>query len=154
MDYFEFITPKIIVNRIFLLALFIWSINLENSAVATGLEKVNFHSNPQKGQYQRMFKLSHNCTHFTCQQGNAQNPSSQVSTIGELRTPRCTSWIQKWQRNRRSNCQHPLDQRRSKRFQKNIYFCFINYAKAFVWITTNCGKFFKRWEYQTTLLVS
>ena len=25
--------------------------------------------------------------------------------------------------------------------QKNIYFCFINYAKAFVWITKNCGKF-------------
>ena len=35
-------------------------------------------------------------------------------------------------------------------FQKNIYFCFIDYAKAFVWITINCGKFFKRWEYQTT----
>ena len=35
-------------------------------------------------------------------------------------------------------------------FQKNIYFCFIDYTKAFVWITTNCGKFFKRWEYQTT----
>ena len=35
-------------------------------------------------------------------------------------------------------------------FQKNIYFCFIDYAKAFVWITINCGKFWKRWEYQTT----
>ena len=34
--------------------------------------------------------------------------------------------------------------------QKNIYFCFTDYAKAFVWITTNCGEFFKRWEYQTT----
>ena len=33
---------------------------------------------------------------------------------------------------------------------KNIYFCFIDYTKAFVWITTNCGKFLKRWEYQTT----
>ena len=31
--------------------------NLENSAVATGLEKVSFHSNPKEGQYQRMFKL-------------------------------------------------------------------------------------------------
>ena len=34
-------------------------------------------------------------------------------------------------------------------FQKNIYFCFIDYAKT-VWIRTNCGKFWKRWEYQTT----
>ena len=39
--------------------------NLENSAVATGLEKVSFHPNPQKRQCQRMFKLLHNCTHFT-----------------------------------------------------------------------------------------
>ena len=36
-------------------------------------------------------------------------------------------------------------------FQKNICFYFIDYAKAFdVWITINCGKFWKRWEYQTT----
>ena len=39
--------------------------NLENSAVATGLEKVSFHSNTKEGQCQRMFKLSHNSTHFT-----------------------------------------------------------------------------------------
>ena len=36
-------------------------------------------------------------------------------------------------------------------FQKNMYFYFIDYAKAFVWITANCGKFFKKWECQTTL---
>ena len=36
--------------------------NLENSAVATGLEKVSFHSNPKVRQYQRMLKLPHNCT--------------------------------------------------------------------------------------------
>ena len=35
------------------------------------------------------------------------------------------------------------------------YFCFIDYAKPLtVWITANCGKFFKRWEHQTTLPVS
>ena len=39
--------------------------NLENSAVATGLEKVNFHSNPKERQCKRMFKLLHNCTHVT-----------------------------------------------------------------------------------------
>ena len=33
--------------------------NLENSTVATGLEKVSFHSNPKEGQCQRMFKLLH-----------------------------------------------------------------------------------------------
>ena len=39
---------------------------------------------------------------------------------------------------------------KAKEFQKNIYFCFIDYAKTFVWITINYGKFWKRWEYQTT----
>ena len=39
--------------------------NLGNSAVATGLEKVHFHSNPKERQCQRMFKLLHNCTHLT-----------------------------------------------------------------------------------------
>ena len=39
---------------------------------------------------------------------------------------------------------------KAREFQKNIYFCFIDYAKAFVWITIKCGKFLNRWEYQTT----
>ena len=36
--------------------------NLESSAVAIGLEKVSFHSNPKERQCQRMFKVLHNCT--------------------------------------------------------------------------------------------
>ena len=40
---------------------------------------------------------------------------------------------------------------KAREFQKNIYFFFIDYAKALtMWIRTNCGKFLKRWEYQTT----
>ena len=35
-----------------------------------------------------------------------------------------------------------------------MYFSSTDYAKAFVWITTDCGKFLKRWEYQITLPVS
>ena len=50
--------------------------NMENSAVATGLEKVSFHSNPKERQCQRMLRLSHNCTHLTQQQSNAQNSPS------------------------------------------------------------------------------
>ena len=67
--------------------------NLENSAVATGLEKVSFHFNPKEGQRHRMLKVPYNCTHFTCQQDNAQNSPSQASTVHEPRTFRCTSWI-------------------------------------------------------------
>ena len=36
------------------------------TAVATGLEKVSFHSNPKERRCQRMLKLPHNCTHLTC----------------------------------------------------------------------------------------
>ena len=40
---------------------------------------------------------------------------------------------------------------KAREFQKNISFCFIDYAKAFDCVDhNNCGKFFKRWEYQTT----
>ena len=40
---------------------------------------------------------------------------------------------------------------KAREFQKNIYFCFVDYAKAFDGgITTNCETFLKRWEYQTT----
>ena len=47
----------------------------------------------------------------------------------------------KRQRNQRSNCQHPLDHRKSKRAPKNIYFCFIDYAKVF-----DCVDYHKLWK--------
>ena len=40
-------------------------LQIGNSAVATGVEKVSFHFNPKEGHFQRMFKLFYNCTHFT-----------------------------------------------------------------------------------------
>ena len=40
--------------------------NMENSAMATRLEKVSFHSNPKERQCQIMFRPPHNCTHLTC----------------------------------------------------------------------------------------
>ena len=44
---------------------------------------------------------------------------------------------------------------KAREFQKNIYFSSLTMLKPFtVWIITNCGKFWKRWEYQTTFLAS
>ena len=44
---------------------------------------------------------------------------------------------------------------KARQFQKNIYFCFFDYAKVFdCGITINCGKLWKRWEYQATLPAS
>ena len=122
--------------------------NLENSAVATGLKKVSFHSNSKERQCQRMFKLPHNCTHLTSYQSNAQNSPCEVSIVCEPRTYRYSSWIQKRQRNQRSNCQHLLYHWKNNSFPENIYFCFIDYTKAFDCVDhQNCGN---RWKYQTT----
>ena len=44
---------------------------------------------------------------------------------------------------------------KAREFQKNTYFRFMTVLKLLtMWLTTNCGKFLKRWEYQTTLPVS
>ena len=62
-----------------------------------------------------------------------QNPACQTAALHEPRTYRCPSWVQKQRGNQTSNCQHMLDHRESKGIQekKNIYLCFIDYAKAF-----------------------
>ena len=125
-------------------------VNLENSAVATGLEKVSFHSNAKERQCKRMLKLPTIVL--------ISHASKVILKILQARLQqyvnhelRCSSWFLKRQRNQRSNCQHLLNHWKAREFQKNIYFCFIDYAKALTaWITINCGKFWKRWEYQTT----
>ena len=44
--------------------------------------------------------------------------------------------------------------KKAREFQTNIYFCFVDYNKALDCVDHNCGKFWKRWDYQTTLPVS
>ena len=103
-----------------------------------------------------MFKLPHNCTHFTWQQGNTQNLSSQASTLRELRTSRCTNWIQTRQRNQRSECQHPLDHRKIKKIPEktSTSASLLTLKHLTLWVSTNCGEFLKRQEYHTTLPAS
>ena len=69
--------------------------NMENSAVAIGLEKFSFHSNGKNRQCHRMFKITYNCANFTCWQGNAQNTSNYISGVCELRASRYTSRFRK-----------------------------------------------------------
>ena len=114
--------------------------NLENSAVATGQEKVSFHSNPPKRQSQRMLKLQHNCTHLVRkmkykvmlkifqarlqQYMNHELPDVQVS----YRKGRGT-------RDQVANMCWIIE--KGRQFQKNNYFCFIYYAKAFDCVDNN-----------------
>ena len=92
----------------------------------------------QRRAIQRMFKLLYNCTHFTCQQGHIQNSSSQASAVYEPRTSRCSNWIQKRQRNRRSNCQHLLHHQKSESSRKTTVSALLTMPNPLiVWITTN-----------------
>ena len=109
-----------------------YATNLENSAVATGLEKVSFHSHPKERQCQRMLRLyhkiallSHACTVMLKvlqarlqQYMNHEFPYVQSG----FRRDRGT-------RNQIANICWVI--KKAIEFQKNIYFCFIDYAKAF-----------------------
>ena len=68
----------------------------------------------------------------------------------------CMGWVSKRQRNQRSNCHHSLGCGESKGVPgKKSTFASLTMLKALtVWISTNCGKFWKRWESATTLPVS
>ena len=104
--------------------------NLENSAMATGLENVSFHSNPKERQCQRIFKLPHNCTHLTLQQHTAQNSPSQASQYVNQRLPDVQAGLRKVRgtRDQIANVHWIIE--KTSEFQKNIYFGFIDYTKA------------------------
>ena len=115
--------------------------NMENSAVATRLEKVSFHPNLKERQCQRMFKLPHNCTHLTHYQSNAQNSPSQASAVREPELPDVQAGFRKGRGTRDQIANICWTIRKAKEFQKNIYFCFIDYAKAF-----DCVDHSKLWK--------
>ena len=106
--------------------------NLENSAVATGLEKVSFHPDPKERQCQRMLKLLHNCTHLTCQQNYAQYPPAWFQQYMNCELPDVQAGFRKGKITRHQIANIHWIIEKAREFQKNI--CFIDYAKAF-----DCG---------------
>ena len=100
--------------------------HLENSAVATGLEKVNFHSNAKEcSNYHTIALISHagkvmlKILQARLQQYvNCELPDVQAG----FRKDRGT-------RDQIANIRWIIE--KAREFQKNIYFCFIDYAKAF-----------------------
>ena len=112
--------------------------NLENSVVATGLPVVTPIPKKDNGKecsnYHTISLISHG------RKVMLKNSSRQASTVHEVRTFSYKIWIQKRQRYKRSNCQHLLDHRKSKKVpeeKKKIYFCLIDQAKAFDCVAHN-----------------
>ena len=118
--------------------------NLENSAVATGLEKFSFHSNPKEKQCQRMLKLLHNCTHLTRYKVVLKILQVRLQQYVNHELPDVQAGFRKGRGTRDQTANIHWIIKKARKFQKNIYFRFTDYAKAFdVWITTNCGKFLR-----------
>ena len=105
--------------------------HLENSAVATGLEKVSFHSNPKESQCQIMLKLPHNAliSHTSKVMLNILQARLQWYMNREL--PDVQAGFRKGRITRDQIANIHWIMKKAKEFQKNNYFCFIDYAKAF-----------------------
>ena len=126
--------------------------NLENSAVATGWKKLSFHSNPKERQCAK--ECSNYCTialtsHASKVMLKILQARFQQHMNRELPDVQASFRKGRGTRDQIANIHWIME--KAREFQKNIYFCFIDYAKALtVWIIANCGKFLKRWEYHTT----
>src|SRR5574337_144478 len=110
------------------------SANLENSAVATGLEKVSFHSNPKERQCQSMFKLlpvaliSHTSKVMLkiLQARFQQYMMYRVQQLSDVQ-----AGFRKGRGTRDQVANICWIREKAREFQKNIYLCFIDYTKAF-----------------------
>ena len=106
--------------------------NLENSAVATGLEKVSFHSNPKERQCQRMLKLPHNCIHLLhANKVMLKILQARIQQYLNLELPDIQAGFRKGRGTRDQIANIHWIIGKVREFQKNNYFCFIDYAKAF-----------------------
>ena len=79
---------------------------------------------------------------------------SQASTVHELRTSTCITWFQRSRGTREQIANVHWLMEKPRQFQKNIYFCFTEYAKAFDCVDHNKLQNSQKWEYQTTLSTS
>ena len=126
--------------------------NLENSAVATGVEKVMFHSNPKERQCQRIFKLLHNCTHLIHCLSKVTLKILQVRLHQYMNCelPDVQAGFRKGRgiRDQIVNIHWIIEKPRV--WEKHLILLYWLCQSLWLWITTNCGKFFKRCEYQTT----
>ena len=125
--------------------------NLENSAVATGLEKV-FIPIPKKGNAKECSNY-----HTIALISRASKVMLKIlqarlgEPVCESRTSRCSSWIRKGRRIRDQIANIRWIIKKAREFQRKSTSALLTMPKSLiVWITINCGKFLKRWEYQTT----
>ena len=107
------------------------SANLENPAVATGLEKVSFHSNPKERQCQKIFKK---CTIALISQTSKvmlKILQARLQQYVNHELPDVQAGFRKGRQTRNQIANIHWIIKKAREFQKNIYFCFIDYTKDF-----------------------
>src|SRR5574340_493971 len=105
--------------------------NLENSAVATGLEKVSFHSNPKEGQCQRMLNYCTITLISHASKVTLKILQARLQQYVNCELPDVQAGFRKGRGTRDQIANICLIMEKARKFQKNIYFCFTDYAKAF-----------------------
>ena len=105
------------------------SANLENSAMAIGLEKISFHSNPNERQSQRMLKLPHNWTHFTSSKFMLKILQARLQHYMNPEFPDVQAGFRKDRKTRDQITNICWIVEKATEFLKN--FCFIDYTKTF-----------------------
>ena len=141
--------------------------NLENSAVAAGLEKVSFHSNPKGRSWQRMFKLH---TSYMPAIALIWHASKLMLKILQARLQQYMNFERWTVHEHKQYMNHELsdvqggfrkgrgtrDQianicwiiKKQERSRKTSASALLTMPKPLtVWVTINCGKFWKRWKY-------
>ena len=108
--------------------------NLENSSVATGLEKVSFHSDPKEGNdkecsnYRTIAFISH------ASKVMLKILQARLQQYVNRELPDVQAGFRKGRRTRDQMGNIHWIMEKAREFQKNIYFCFIDYAKAFDYV--------------------
>ena len=107
------------------------------TAVATELEKVIFHSSPKERQCQRMLKLLHNCTQLTCSEVMLEILQMRLQQYMNHELQDIQAGFRKGRGTRDQIANICWIIKKAREFQKNIYFCFIDYAKALACVDHN-----------------
>ena len=124
--------------------------NLENSAGTTGLEKV-FTFQSQRRAIPKNVKTTAQLYSF--RKVMLKILQARLGRYINQELPDVQAGFTKGRgtRDQIANIHWTIE--KAREFQKNIYFCFTDRAKAFDCVDHNCGKFFKRWEYHLTCLL-
>ena len=105
--------------------------NLENSAMDTGLEKMSFHSNPKERQCQRMLKLRQIALISHASKVMLKILQARLQQYVNHELPDVQARFRKGRGTRDQIASIHWITEKVREFQKNIYFCFTDYAKAF-----------------------